>query len=150
MDNRNITKGTIEEIFDNTPLTEFHIKEVTTTDAYSTNIHKILSLLIQDAGRLCNNYASDIIYSIYDIQEVIRNSCINETLIVAVRDNGVDNINDLVNNMNNSLWSKDKYRRIYGIRVTHNSNPRITAVDIELRDIKSQINSYMQQLSPWG
>ena len=150
MDNLNITRSTIEEIFDNTPLTEFHIKEVTTTDVYSTNIHEILSLLIQDAGRLCDNYASDLIYHIDDIREAIRNSCINETFIVAIRGNGVDNIDDLINNMNHERWSDDKYRRIYGIRIIHNSNPCTTAVDIELRDIKSQINSYMWRLSPWS
>lgn len=151
MNNNIITKAVIEEIFDRASCNELCMKEtgrrVTYTNEYDINIHEIISLLIQNAGRLCDSYASDIIYSIDTIREGINDDRINETFIVAIHASGVDGIKRLIGCMNHERWSEDKYRCIYGIRVNHDNDNN--EVIVELRDIKSQINGYMWQMKPY-
>lgn len=151
MNNNIITKAVIEEIFDHTSCNELRMKEtghrVTYTNEYDINIHEIISLLIQNTNHLCDNYAPDIIYNINTIREGINDNRINETFIVAIHTSGVDDIKRLIGCMNHERWSEDKYRRIYGIRVNHDNADN--EVIVELRDIKSQINSYMRQMKPY-
>lgn len=59
---------------------------------WNINVSSILTTLIKEVGRLCDNYASDLFISWEEIQKKLDNGTLrgNERYIFAIRNSGVD------------------------------------------------------------
>lgn len=114
----------------------------------SINISDILTRVIQDAGRFCEHYASDILYGLdrirtlcdnkYDLEETI-----DEIFSFGLRECGSDHNAYILNQLANSraggpyVYAMPYYRRVLAVRVhvyvdPQWSTPRCVC---ELRDI---------------
>lgn len=94
-----------------------------------TNISGILTRIIQDTGRFAERWASDCIYTIDSLRELCCREYaleqeIDEILVFAIRQDGVDGNNFLMNQLCNSIrppypyvHAMPYYRRILGVRV---------------------------------
>lgn len=113
----------------------------------SINITSILTRIIQDAGRFCERYASDILYEIknlqtlcdmYDLEEPI-----DEIITFGLRENGSDHnayiMNQLANSRQGSPYASATpyYRRVLAVhcRVYRDPDYSTPCVECELRDI---------------
>lgn len=108
---------------------------------YSINLSTIITKLIQETGRFCERYASDLLITWREIESFIfhpnpSDNFTNRVYAIGIRENGVDGNEYIAYEMEQSLSIDDHYRRIYGIRVSHRNN----AVIVEMRDIKKEIS----------
>ena len=53
-----------------------------TTKSVNDNISSIMSRMVQIAGRLCENYASDVYYTLCSYDNAVRENCEYDKLIV--------------------------------------------------------------------
>lgn len=88
------------------------------------NLSSLFSLLIREAGRLCDNYASDMFYDLKQLHEDLYgdNSVLFEQeeyqTVVGIRDSGVDGESFMVSHMNSEDTFTYRYREIFLIRIT--------------------------------
>lgn len=122
-------------------------------DMGSVNISGILTRIIQDVGRFAERWASDVLYDLDNIRllchsEYILEDEIDEVFPIAIRRDGVDSGNFLMNRLVDTqrgpitsyVHPNQTYRRILGVRVRvsheymgqHWHKPRVTCV---LRDM---------------
>lgn len=59
-----------------------------TTKSVNDNISSIMSRMVQIAGRLCEDYASDVYYALCNYDNAVRENCEYDKLIV-FQENGV-------------------------------------------------------------
>lgn len=97
---------------------------------YSVNISNIMTRLIQETGRYCESYASDIYYTLKELEEYtekIKNR--NELVLIGMCDCGIHEINaDTIGNPDTFPY---RYRKIYGIRIVSNEK-KISVVLFEV------------------
>lgn len=103
---------------------------------YSINMSTIMDKLIQDAGRFCIRYASDLLIDIDAIIKAVNDPSANDVYGIGIRENGVDGNSYITSNLLGRLNS-DYYRCIYGISITHDNDE----VRVEMRDIRSAVNT---------
>lgn len=111
---------------------------------YNINLNSILTKLIQDTGRFCERFASDLIIDWDAIRNAVNESEFDElphtqVFAIGIRENGVDDNSYVVSRMKGS-WNPETYRRIYGVAVQHDCKDSEMTVRVELRDIKSEID----------
>jgi hypothetical protein len=98
------------------------------------NLSGLFTLLIKEAGRLCDHYASDMFYDLKMIHEdlygdssVLFNQDTYRT-IIGIRESGVDGPTFMKYRLNNVLGGTDSftyyYRAIYLIEITPDENYR--------------------------
>lgn len=127
-----------------------------------TNISGILTRIIQDTGRFAERWASDCIYTIDSLRELCCKEYpleqeIDEILVFAIRQDGVDGNQFLMNQLHNSIrppypyvYATPYYRRILGVRVHifMQSYPgcsgRYPRVECQLKDISNGFHTLNQ------
>lgn len=134
-----IIRKAFEKTVDDNEIIETGIKS-TCSDEYAINLSRILTRLIKDTGRLCDRFASDLLFSCDEIREAINNDSINRVIAIGIRAQGVDGNGYIVNHMLND-WNSYYYRRIYGVSVAHSCNEYgNTVVTVTMRNIQSEID----------
>lgn len=134
-----IIRKAFEKTVDNNEIVETGIKKPY-SDKYAINLSNILTKLIQDTGRLCDRFASDLIIDWDIIRDAINDDSKNHVFAIGIRANGVDGNGYIVSHMFND-WSPHYYRRIYGVAVTHGYNEfGSTVVTVTLRNIQSEVD----------
>lgn len=108
------------------------------SDSYDINLNTILTKLIQDAGRFCEMYASDLFIDWTHILHTI-NSENDGIFAIGIRENGVDS-NSYVSHHIKTDWNNYYYRRLYAVKVSHSADEIAKYVEVELRDIKPETN----------
>ena len=92
---------------------------------YNINYSSILTRLIQEAGRWCEDYASDLfIWWKCVIRETeTREERVNKTFCFGMRANGVDSANAVQRSLTNSGLCRDHYyRAVWMLDVTKSGN----------------------------
>lgn len=121
----------------------------------SINTSDITTKCIQEAGRWCERYASDIIISWDEvrehIEEHIKSSKMFETNIIVLgfRKSGVDGNNGVYNQMHSHLNGSisDYYSKIYAIKIEDEIDTYgYKNVSVEMRNIESNVS---QQCYKW-
>lgn len=105
---------------------------------YSICLSNIFSRLIQDAGRFCDRFASDVLFAIDAIKKMADDVHANEILLVGIRDGSVDMTSFIAENLLGKCWQPYYYRRIYGVKISHTPDD----VSVEMRDVKSAIDIF--------
>lgn len=87
---------------------------------WDINYSSILTKLIQECGRLCERYASDLFIDWSSIKEKIENKTLEiSTYLFGIRENGVDHnafvLSRYENNGKNAMY---EYRKIYRLDIT--------------------------------
>lgn len=98
------------------------------------DIHKITDLLIKEAGKYCNCYATDVLCDIENIVRMIRDGVDAKTLI-GFREMGVDGDASVLVKINDPLvYGEDVYKAIYmfEVKVLDGSTQR---VEVKLRKV---------------
>ena len=87
-DARKALCGTIEA----TGSLENYFGNGTVSHKWAINVSDILTKLIKEVGRLCDNYASDLFISWNEVQKKLDNGTMrgDELYVFAIRDGGVD------------------------------------------------------------
>lgn len=106
---------------------------------FDMNLSKLATKLIQDTGRFCENYASDLLLTWTNIERAIS---IYETpksiFCVGIKSDGIDE-NAAILNAIKSPKARYKYRKLYAIVIDHNE---LTAT-VTMRDISSSLFANM-------
>ena len=88
---------------------------------YDINTSSILSHLIREAGRLCDNYASDLFYDWKSFEESLEFPDPAENVrLFGLRESGIDGNNYIVSRMNHApeCYSLSHYyRAIYAVEI---------------------------------
>ena len=86
---------------------------------FNINYSSILTKLIQECGRLCENYASDLFIDWSVIDERLREKTIEtSTYLFGIREDGIDHNSFILSRYNNSgCHAKYEYRKIYRLDV---------------------------------
>lgn len=134
-----IIRKAFEKTVDDNEIVAIGVKKPC-NEKYDINLSSILTKLIQDAGRFCDQFASDLIIEWDIIRNAINDDSKNHVFAIGIRANGVDGNGYIVSHMLND-WSPHYYRRIYGVVVTHNCNEfgDIEAT-VTLRNIQSEVD----------
>lgn len=142
-----------------------HGKIIHTVSQYGSkpNISDIQSRLIRETGTLAENYASDLVYNLQTIDEVIDEmlnqpaidpicpemsggniSCV---LCTGIRRNGVDGdsflksrLPDTIDPMSGYVMADRTYRKIFGVEITrwtntHGNREHFVKITVQLRDL---------------
>lgn len=86
---------------------------------FNINYSRILTKLIQECGRLCENYASDLFIDWYSISEKLKNKTMETSIyLFGIRENGVDHTDFILSRYNNSKeYASYEYRKIYRLDI---------------------------------
>lgn len=86
---------------------------------YNINYSSILTKLIQECGRLCESYASDLFIVWNDIAKKIEEKSIETSVyLFGIRETGVDCNTFILSRYNsNGCYAKYEYRKIYRLNV---------------------------------
>ena len=86
---------------------------------FDINYSIILTKLIQECGRLCERFASDLFIDWHNIEEEIKNKTIGaSTYLFGIREDGVDHDEFILSSYNtNGCNAKYRYRKIYRLDV---------------------------------
>lgn len=90
-----------------------------TGESYSINYSSILTKLIQEAGRWCENYASDLFITWNEIIEKLKNKKIGTeklTELFGFRASGVDHKEFVMSRLNKN--NESEYRALWRIDIT--------------------------------
>lgn len=125
--------------------------ETTVVNDYKTgvspNLSRIFTILIQSAGRYCENYASDILYDTTRIQNAIANidtqTNNTEYELVGIRKNGVDG-NEYIKSR---FYGSDinEYHEVFAIKLSFDASTATLTCD--LKDITSALLSAYKQIN---
>ena len=115
------------------------------SDSYDINLSTILTKLIQETGRFCETYASDLFIDWTHILHTI-NSENDGIFVIGIRENGVDS-NSYVSHHIRTNWNDYYYRRLYAVKVSHSADEIAKYVEVELRDIKPETNMTAYHIS---
>ena len=93
---------------------------------FDINLSSILTKLIQEAGRWCENYASDLFIDWERLQSNLTNKKLrNHTMIFAFRQCGVDGLTEVQIKTDNPImygYNNDYYRAVYVLDITINGD----------------------------
>ena len=95
---------------------------------YDVNYSTILTKLIQEAGRWCESYASDLFFDWIHVENILSNrEAKNEKLVFGFRKYGVDHLEYSLHQLNSGC-SSDYYRSIWmlEILVDNDDNDKLT------------------------
>lgn len=86
---------------------------------FKINYSSILTKLIQECGRLCESYASDLFVDWNIIDEKLRAKTMEtSTHLFGIREMGVDHNEFILNRYNNNgCYAKYEYRKIYRLDI---------------------------------
>ena len=86
---------------------------------FNINYSSILTKLIQECGRLCESYASDLFVYWNTINEKLQEKTMEtSTHLFGIREMGVDHNPFILSRYNNSgCYSKHEYRKIYRLDI---------------------------------
>ena len=115
------------------------------SDSYDINLSTILTKLIQEAGRFCDRYASDLFIDWTSILDVINNEE-DGIFAIGIRDNGVDGSSYVIHHVQTD-WNDYYYKRLYAVRVSHSADEIAKYVEVELRDIKPEASMAAYHIS---
>lgn len=105
---------------------------------FSINYSSILTKLIQECGRLCESYASDLFITWNEITRKLEEKTIEtSTYLFGIRESGVDhNEFILMRYNNNGYYAKYEYRKIYRLDVIMDND----LIRMELYEIQIPYN----------
>ena len=84
---------------------------------YSINLSSIYTKLIQETGRFCERFASDVLYGIKTLESFMNETGPFEvTEFFGLRENGVDGFEYIMHNFKNG-YSASYYRKIYAVKL---------------------------------
>ena len=86
---------------------------------FNINYSSILTKLIQECGRLCESYASDLFITWNDIVQKLKENTIETSVyLFGIREMGVDHNEFILSRYNNDGYhAKHEYRKIYKLDV---------------------------------
>lgn len=86
---------------------------------FDINYSSILTKLIQECGRLCESYASDLFITWNGIAQKLKEKTMETSVyLFGIREMGVDHNEFILNRYNNDgCYTKYKYRKIYRLDV---------------------------------
>lgn len=107
-----------------------YFDEYSAQGGYSINVSSILSKLITEAGRWCEDYASDILFYIDDLKKLFRQKPVtgdgmeDVVIIMGMRQNGVDYGETVTTYFAKHPFDSDSYyyRALWVLRVERNDN----------------------------
>ena len=115
------------------------------SNSYDINLSTILTKLIQDTGRFCDRYASDLFIDWTHILSTIYSED-DRIFAIGIRENGVDSTSYVIHHIETN-WNDCYYRRLYAVKVSHRVDDTTKYVEVELRDIKSETNLNAYRIS---
>ena len=84
---------------------------------FDINYSAILTKLIQEAGRWCERYASDLFIDWNKVERITENrEFTSETLVFGFRKDGVDHLEFVLSHLNNG-YSTDYYRSVWMLEI---------------------------------
>lgn len=84
---------------------------------FDVNYSSILTKLIQEAGRWCESYASDLFIDWQKVEHFMENSeFTSEKLVFGFRKMGVDHLEYVLSSLNNG-YSTDYYRSVWMLEI---------------------------------
>lgn len=100
---------------------------------WSVNTSSILTKLIQEAGRYCEAYASDLFIDWQTVEEMLSGEREFNTMFFGFRENGVDGESFINSRMQNDPWCKE-YRSIWrlDIEIAEDNSGYFKSEDIEM------------------
>ena len=86
---------------------------------FDLNYSSILTKLIQECGRLCESYASDLFITWNGIVQKLKEKTMEtSTYLFGIREMGVDHDEFILSRYNNNGWgARHEYRKIYRLDV---------------------------------
>ena len=86
---------------------------------FNINYSSILTQLIQECGRLCESYASDLFITWSDIVQKLKDNTMETSVyLFGIREMGVDHNEFILNRYKNeSFHARHKYRKIYRLDI---------------------------------
>lgn len=97
-----------------------YAKEIETQGRdFDINYSDILTKLIQECGRLCEHYASDLFITWNSIVHQLQSKTMEtSTYLFGIREMGVDNNSYILNRYNNNgYFAKYEYRKMYRLDI---------------------------------
>ena len=102
-----------------------YFDEYSAQGGYSINVSSILSKLITEAGRWCEDYASDVLFYIDDLKKLFRQKPVtgdgmeDVVIIMGMRQNGVDHGETVTTYFAKHPFDGDSYyyRALWALRV---------------------------------
>lgn len=99
---------------------------------YTVNYSGILTRLIQEAGRWCERYASDLFIDWMTIEEELGSDTFKgKTCYFGFRKDGVDSLNFILGRMNDG-GRREEYRAIWRLEIKVDEDSKLT---MELRKV---------------
>ena len=86
---------------------------------YDINYSSILTKLIQECGRLCESYASDLFITWCGIKQKLEEETMETSVyLFGIREMGVDHNEFIINRYNNyGCYAKHEYRKMYRLNI---------------------------------
>lgn len=86
---------------------------------FDINYSSILTKLIQECGRLCESYASDLFITWNDIVQKLKDKTMKTSVyLFGIREMGVDHNEFVLSRYNNNgCYAKHEYRKIYRLNI---------------------------------
>lgn len=120
------------------------------------NLSSIETFLIQETGRYCERYASDLLISWNSIKETMadRNPFTQVSYqFLGIRKSGVDGLSYVMANIqqykHQISYLEQYYRKLYGIRILHPTEDK-PFVTIELRDCSQDLHQLARHVDETG
>lgn len=100
---------------------------------FEINYSSILTRLIQECGRLCESYASDLFVDWNSIVQKLKDKRIGTSIcLFGIREMGVDHNEFILSRYNNNCHARHEYRKIYRLDiVTDDDLIRMELYEIE-------------------
>ena len=91
---------------------------------FDINYSSILSKLIQECGRLCERYSSDLFITWNSIEEKLKEKTMKTSVyLFGIRESGVDHNDFILSRYNtDGFLAKYQYRKIYKLDITVNDD----------------------------
>lgn len=108
------------------------------------NLSDIHTRLIQDTGRFAETHASDLLYTIPHIEEAVHDfKSMDDIIYFGIRAGGVDHEEYIEANYKkdcaNYFIERERYRKIYAVRVAKTKDNGFIDVTVRLYDISRTI-----------
>lgn len=105
---------------------------------FDINYSSVLTKLIQECGRLCESYASDLFITWNEIYQKIKEKTMETSAyLFGIREMGVDHNEFVVSRYNNNgCYAKYEYRKIYRLDVVVSGD----VIKMELYEIERPYN----------
>ena len=97
------------------------------------NYSSILTKLIQECGRLCERYASDLFIDWQSIEDKLKDGTMETSVyLFGIREDGVDHAEFILSRYNNDSYARYEYRKIYRLDVVVKGD---TTIRMRLKEI---------------